>query len=473
MKILYVVHYFLPVHQAGTEIYTSLLARAMREQGHEVMVFTSEDDVKASGRFDLVKDEGDGIAVYRLRRGEPVDFARSYSDPEIDRVFRSFLGEHRPDAVHFQHVFRLSAGMIRAAHEAGARTILTLADYWFICPPILLLQPGYALCPGPDLDRCARCGNAIGALYSGAPGSALMGSANPRLAALGRLSHSLYERGVGAAHALKRRLPRALVEKARAVKLSRELADADSAFSKRKALLAERSRVMQEALSCADLLIAPSNYLRMKYLEAGIVAPGKIIYSDYGFDHGPFAGLVRSGSDHLRLGFMGTPVEHKGAHVAIEAMNRLRDTDVELLVYGDLSWFPAYARRLRSLAKNPRVRFMGRFENRDAARVLSGLDALVAPSLWYENSPLTIHEAFMARVPVIASDLGGMAELLANGGGLTFKPGDPADLARVVRGLIAGPGKLESLRQSIPAVKTIAENAQELLHYYAGGPAAQ
>ncbi|HUT53880.1 MAG TPA: glycosyltransferase [bacterium] len=469
MKILYVVHYFLPRHQAGTEIYTALLARAMRAKGHEVTVFTSEDGRPASGRFELKSDDWEGMSVLRLMRGEPPDFARSYSDPEIDGIFRSVLNDERPDAVHFQHVFRLSAGMIGAAKESGARTIVTLADYWFICPPILLLRPGHDLCPGPEPDRCARCGNAIGALYSGAPGSALMGSENPRLAVIGGLAHSAYDRGVRAAHAVKRRLPRSWVEKARAWKQSRELDDAGSAFQQRRALLDERRTVMRETLSAADLVIAPSDYLRMKYLEAGVVAPEKIVTSDYGFDHAPFVGVNRASSDHPRLGFIGTPVEHKGVHVAVEAMNHLMDTNAELIVYGDLTWFPAYARRLKRLAKNPRVSFRGRFENRDAARILAGLDALIVPSLWCENSPLTIHEAFMAGVPVITSDLGGMAELVKNGGGTTFKTGGPADLAAVIRALISEPGKLESLRLSIPAVKSIEENAEELLHYYSGG----
>ena len=238
-------------------------------------------------------------------------------------------------------------------------------------------------------------------------------------------------------------------------------------------MLDARRAVMGRALAAADLVIAPSDFLRKKYLEAGVVAPEKFLTSDYGFDHAPFRGLARTGSDHLRAGFIGTPVEHKGAHVAIEAMNHLRDTDAELMVYGDLTWFPAYARRLKRLAKNPRVRFPGRFENRDAARILSGLDALIVPSLWYENSPLTIHEAFMAQVPVIASDLGGMAELVKGGGGLTFKTGDPADLAARIRGLITDPEKLDGLRRSIPAVKTIEENAEELIGYYAGGPAGK
>ena len=466
MKILLVVHYFLPRHQAGTEIYTGLLARALAGAGHEVAIFTTEDGAPPSGRFALAKDSWEGVAVHRLMRGEPPDFAKSYTDPEIDAIFRAFLAERRPDVVHFQHTFRLSAGMIAECKQAGIPAFLTLADYWFICPPILLLQPEFNLCPGPEAKRCARCGNAIGALYSGAPGSALAGSDHAALARLGGLIQKASDRMVRAAHAAKRRLPREAVERARSWKQARELADPESGYKKRLALIEARREAMHEALQAVDLAFAPSAFLRSKYLEAGVIAPEKIITSDYGFDHRPFQNLQRTASEHLRFGFIGTPVEHKGLHVAVEAMNHLLDTEAEFLVYGDLSWFPAYARRLRRLAKNPRTKFLGRFENRDAAQILFGLDALIVPSLWYENSPLTIHEAFMAGTPVIASDIGGMAELMKSGGGATFRTGDPEDLARVLRTLIEQPARINELRQSIPPVKSIEENVTELEQYY-------
>lgn len=466
MKILLVVHYFLPRHQAGTEIYTGLLAQAFRELGHQVMIFTSEDDPRPSARFRLAPESWEGLPVFRLFRGEPPDFARSYTDPVIDEIFRSFLTERQPEVIHFQHTFRLSAGMIQVARRSGAKVALTLADFWFICPPILLLQPEFALCPGPEVERCARCGNAIGALYAGAPGASLQASDNALVRTSGKLAQAGADRAIRLAHALKRRLPRPAVEGLRRWKQARETADPDSSYRKRLALIAARQETMKNALAAADIVIAPSEFLRQKTIAAGAVASEKIIDSDYGFDPLPFQGLSRVRADHVRFGFIGTPVEHKGLHVAVAAMNLLSDTGAELQVHGDLSWFPAYARRLKRLAKNPRVRFLGRFDHAEIAKILSGMDALIAPSLWYENSPLTIHEAFLAQVPVIASDLGGMAELVGPGGGKVFSPGDPADLARVMRELIADPEEINRLRESIPPVKTIQDHAAELIMIY-------
>ena len=453
MKLLFVVHYFLPRHQAGTEIYTASLARAFKNRGHEVMIFTTEDGTPAGGRFEPIADEWEGIPVHRLLTSGPADFERTYLDPELDELFAGFLAERRPDIIHFQHAFRLSTGMIEKAQTSGAGVMVTLADYWFICPPLLLLQPGFQLCPGPEPDRCANCGNAIGTLYAGGPAGSML--------------HTLRDRLVRAAHAVKRKLPRGLVDRLRAWRQKKALADPDSGLQRRKRMILDRQAAMKRALAAADLVIAPSGFMRQKMIAAGAVDPEKIVHSDYGFEEKSFSGRERKPSGHLRFGFIGTPVEHKGAHVAVAAMNRLMDTEAELIIYGDLSWFPAYARRLRRLAKNPRVAFKGRFEHDEVADILAGLDALIVPSLWFENSPLTIHEAFLAGVPVIVSDIGGMAELIREGGGQAFRTGEAEDLARVMRGLIENPDRLRETAKSIPRVKTIEENAEELMAHYA------
>jgi glycosyltransferase involved in cell wall biosynthesis len=447
VKILLVVHYYLPRHQAGTEIYTRHLARALAHE-HEVRIFTSEDGVVSDRRFAVTDDEHEGIPVRRLVHPGPPDFLRSYSDPEFDAEFGRTLDQFRPDLVHFLHLFRLSLGFPAEARKRQILAILTLADFWFLCPPILLLKPHFELCPGPDdAERCAACGNAIGKFYSG--------EISPWL---GGRQHAA-ERVLQLVHQLKRRLPRPLVDFARSLLAPQKAAE----LEQRLLLLRARLRAARNALSELDLVLAPSRFLREKMIEARLIAPEKIIFSDYGFDLQPFQNLQHTSADHLRLGFMGTLVEHKGAHVLIEAMNLLADTSATLDLFGDLTIFPAYAQRLKKLCRNPRVNFRGRFENPDAGKILSSLDALAVPSLWFENSPLTIHEAFLARVPVVASNLGGMAELVTdNVSGLTFQAGDPADLARALRRLITEPGLLDRLRQGVPPVKTIKENVSEL-----------
>lgn len=447
MKILLVVHYYLPRHQAGTEIYCRHLAREL-SRAHEVRIFTSEDGVPARGGFESKDDVHEGIPVRRLIHPGPLNFTHTYSHPEFDAVFGRTLDEFQPDLVHFLHLFRLSLGFPGEANRRKIPSFLTLADFWFLCPPILLLQPNFELCPGPDEERCASCGNAIGKFYSGEVSSFLLGQ------------QRLAERILQAGHALKRRLPPFFLHRLRGWRAPAKARELEH----RRALLRARMESVRQALSQIDLLLSPSRFLQQKMIAAQLIPEEKIIHSDYGFDLEPFQQLTRAESDQVRFGFIGTLVEHKGVHVLVEAMNRLADTSATLDIFGDLATFPAYAQRLRKSARNPNINFRGRFEHQNIGRILSSLDALVVPSLWYENSPLTIHEAFLAHLPVVASNLGGMAELVRdNVSGLLFQPGDAADLARVLRRLVSEPGLLARLRRGIPPVKSIQENAAEII----------
>ena len=81
--------------------------------------------------------------------------------------------------------------------------------------------------------------------------------------------------------------------------------------------------------------------------------------------------------------------------------------------------------------------------------------------VWPENAPLVIQEAFLAGVPVVASRIGGIPEMVADGrNGLLFAAGDVDDLARTLTRLLDEPGLLDALRAGIPAVRSIEEDVR-------------
>ena len=97
------------------------------------------------------------------------------------------------------------------------------------------------------------------------------------------------------------------------------------------------------------------------------------------------------------------------------------------------------------------------------------MDVLVVPSLWLENSPLVIHEAFMAGVPVVGARIGGIAELVVHEqNGLLYDPPSSAEaLAAALRRLIEEPHRLDELARTRVPVKSIAVDAQEWESVYA------
>jgi glycosyltransferase involved in cell wall biosynthesis len=110
---------------------------------------------------------------------------------------------------------------------------------------------------------------------------------------------------------------------------------------------------------------------------------------------------------------------------------------------------------------------MGRYDNREVGRILSEVDVVVVPSIWYENAPLVIREAFLARKPVVTAAFGGMQEGVRHEvNGLLFRPRDVADLRTTLARFIADPELVSRLSHNFPAVKAIAEDAQELEERY-------
>jgi len=163
----------------------------------------------------------------------------------------------------------------------------------------------------------------------------------------------------------------------------------------------------------------------------------------------------------LRVGFIGTLVWHKGAHVLLEAARGLNGA-FEVQLHGDVNTFPTYVKQLRESARGVAVTFHGGFDRESIDAVYGHLDVLVVPSLWPENSPLVIHEAFMRGVPVIAARTGGIPELVTDGiSGLLYEPDSAADLRAALQRVIDEPAVLERLVGGAPAVKSIAEDARQ------------
>jgi glycosyltransferase involved in cell wall biosynthesis len=151
----------------------------------------------------------------------------------------------------------------------------------------------------------------------------------------------------------------------------------------------------------------------------------------------------------------------------VDAFDRLPIGKAELFIYGDPTVSPAYYESVKQQTRHPDIKFMGLFQNDRIAEVMSGIDALVIPSIWPENSPLTIHEAFLAGVPVIASRIGGIPELVHHErNGLLFETGSAADLQAKMEYLVNNPHLLQTFARNIGRIKSIEENAEELEGIY-------
>lgn len=441
MKILLVVHLFLPDYFSGTEILTLHTALELKSRGHEVQVLTGFpatvplSDVE---RFDRYLHEG--IPVTRFKHahaamGEQSNVAEQEYDNHLSaRKFTALLDEFQPDLVHFFHLMRISASVVDICRARGLPMVLTPTDFWFICPTSQLRLPDGSMCPGPD-ELGANCVRHLASLkMRGLAASALNHLPAPLLSGVVRLAS---------------RTPLRLVKPANLV----------AALSQRQAFLKDR-------LNRIDKVLVPTRSMQQILHQHGL-DPAHVRFCSYGIrmPHRPARGPRMQGP--LRLGVIGFG-EHKGAHVVIEALRKLPDADLALKVYGRPTDFPDYARRLEQLAAaDPRVQLCGSFPNDQIGVILSQLEILLVPSLWFENAPLVIYSAQAAGVPVVASDVTGVAELITDGdNGRLFPPGDVDRLAGIIAALAQDRSQIARYSERARMPKTIAAYTVELLAVY-------
>lgn len=221
---------------------------------------------------------------------------------------------------------------------------------------------------------------------------------------------------------------------------------------------------MSEVMGLIDLFLAPSRTVERFYLARG-VPRSKVVYSPYGFEAARISpARPRDRRDGVRFGFLGRVIPVKGVATLLRAFTRVRGA-ATLQVHGNVEGQRGHLERL--WAGDERVTLAGPYDNDDVGRILADLDVLVVPSLWLENSPLVIHEAQLAGLPVIASDAGGMAELVRHEeNGFLFPLGDEAALAGLLQQLVDQPQRLDELDVRPESVRSIADDACACLEHY-------
>jgi len=217
---------------------------------------------------------------------------------------------------------------------------------------------------------------------------------------------------------------------------------------------------MQEMTRAVTHFLAPSKTLRDRFLRFGI-DPDRITYHEQGINLSGFKDLERSSAQELRIGFIGSLMISKPPHLVLEAFARLPRHSASLMVLGAHASYNGdngYRARTASILQQPG--WPGSVSHERVPQILASLEVVVVPSMWLENARFIIRESFAAGVPVVASNLGGMAELLTHEkNGLLFEPGSVADLERTLRRLLEEPSLLDRLRAGIPRVETIEEDA--------------
>ena len=406
MRILHVLHQYLPEHVGGSELYTRWLSAEQQRRGHHVEIFHRRD---AEGHG-LAHRQDHGVDVWSARRGRLGHVRRlasNFHEPGLRRDFERVLDSARPDVVHLQHLMGLPFALPRLIRRRGIPFAVTLLDFWWVCVNAqALTQNSRQLCDGPSLGfvNCARCG---------------------------------------------------LARDSRVLPLLPALAGS----------LAWRNRMLRGVLHSAGRLIAPTDFVRRWYGAHG-ASGERIEVIPLALERTPeIARRARAADRPLRFVYIGALSEQKGVHVALQAFRGLRG-EAELWIGGDERFEPDYVARLRGLA-GARVRFLGALSRGEVWDTLAEVDVLLAPSIWYETFCLTVSEAFVAGVPVIASDLGALADRVRHEtDGLLVAPGDVAEWRAALQRFVDDPGLAGRLGAAVQAPTSMEQVADRVLAVY-------
>ena len=440
MRVLYIAHNHPSVRPGGAEQHALELHRAMgRVAGVETFLLAKGGPpVGRIGRL----HEGTFVAPVAGSSSEYFLFTDGYNFDYLNgtigekvfytKHFRAFLTAIQPDVVHFQHTLFLGYDMIREVHHTLPHVpiVYTLHEYLPICARDgqMIRTADNELCETESPSRCNQC------FPTWSPQTFFM-----------------------------------------------------------------RKRLIQGHLELVDQFLAPSHFLRQRFVEWGIPA-AKIRFMDYG--RRPVKAPPNCASRrHTRLGYFGQLSPYKGIDVLIEAMRILesrssasattqeprthsvrraddastiesRSTEaVTLKLHGanlDLQE-GAFRRKLSELLDQTQrtVKLVGKYAQDQLPELMGEIDWVVVPSVWWENSPLVIQEAFLHRRPVICSDVGGMAEKVTDGvNGIHFRVGDAGSLARAIERATASPSTWEQMRAGIPAIYGLDTQVEDLLGLY-------
>ncbi len=389
-------------YNAGSEVYSQRLCQGLAKHQHDVCVFTREENPFAPDYSRKIEsDHADSnIRLYVINI--PSDRYRyRYRHPEVDKQFGDLLREVRPDIIHIGHLNHLSTSLVYEGHQYNIPMVFTLHDYWLMCPRGQFIQQSGAnkdslwpVCEGQENRKCAtHC-------YSGCTSGA---------------TNTWHQQ-----------------------------------INYWEAWVNERMQHIREIVGLVDCFIAPSRYLYNRFVTDFKLPEEKMVYLDYGFDLNRFAKPVQRVKEALfTFGYIGTHIPAKGIQLLIAAFRLIKE-ECQLRIWGRANQHTMSLQSIiHSLPRSVqhRIEWMGEYQNSHIIEdVFNKTDSIVVPSIWVENSPLVIHEALQARIPVITADVGGMAEYIHHEvNGLLFKHRDAQSLATQMQRLLANPALVAQL----------------------------
>lgn len=432
-NILIVTNGFPPSSYGGVEIYTFDLVKGLIKIGHTVTVFCRESDFS---RSDLQVSDAEeyGARVIRVVNDNKkiASFYETFINEKIDRLFRKYLHDIKPDIIHFNHFIGLSAHLPLITSDHQIASVTTLHDFWPICHRVNLINWQEQSCPGPQ--NGADC-------YTCVIGGIAQPTISPEYTGVIRLVKS-----ITTPH-FRARLRRILFGKQR-------IETQPPASSLSRELFYERYELYKRAILSNQIVLAPSEFVRAQFASNGYPAE-QIRVVPLGVNVAQTSNIPPHKPGGITFAAVGSIIASKGLHVLIEAFSEVAAPNIQLRIFGREDTGSIYSKQLRLMASgDSRIQFMGPFSPDQRGDIYRQIDVLVIPSVVPESFSLVAREALLQGKPVIASQIGALPEVIIDRvNGYLFPPGQVEELKKIISALVNDPGLL--LKLDCPGPKPI------------------
>lgn len=390
-RVMVVAHGHPDLRRGGAEMVAGHLVHGLRARGVDTL-FLAHSQEPSHGASAFSTREGGREILFHTGMSDHFVF-RNHTPEHVWRDFGGLLERFRPDVIHFQHYVHLGIETIRQARIScpDAKIVLTLHEFLPICANHgqMVRTDSLALCERASPADCARC------------------------------------------------FP--------------ERTTADFFL---------RERYFKSIFQEVDLFVSPSEFLRQRYVDWGLDFDAIVVLENGQPEVTRARPRELVGSEgRNRFAFFGQLNPYKGVDLLLRAAGLLRaeiGDRFHVHVHGanlaaQPTEFRAEVEALAEAAKSV-VTLHGEYEPAALGSLMAGIDWVVVPSIWWENSPMVIQEAYAHGRPVIAADIGGMAEKVREGaGGLRFSARDSRALADVMRLAMRGSARFDDARSTLPA----------------------
>jgi glycosyltransferase involved in cell wall biosynthesis len=435
MKIVHSLGWYFPEFCGGTEVYVDSLTRELSALNVESVI--------AAPRDGAVEDHyrHHGIEVYRypVHPAVSLDEKRGIVPRGGFERFSGWLESQKADLYH-QHSWTAGCGLphMQWAKKLGLPTVLTVHLPGNVCMRGTMLRNGKTVCDGKiEVQRCGACW----ARHSGAPAWVAETFSRLPCAASERFYATLPPSRLSTVLALP-------------------------------FLVAEYRRHFLDMMDLADKVVVPCRWMFDALIVNGVLRR-KLILSRQGVsqEFPPARPAERKINARLRIGFFGRWSALKGIDVLFAAVRRLPSSlDFELVVHALAPGGEEQALRRRLLSSvkgEPRISIAEPLPHERIPDALDGFDLAVVPSTCLETGPLVAIEALAAGVPVLGSNLGGIAEWVQHGKNGWLVPfGDVGAWAGALQFFVEDPARLDDLRRGMSPMRTMRVVAAEMAALY-------